>query len=263
MTMPFEPEQHFNRNCFRFCSIQSIHYGSLHESLLESKFACIRGILSPAQVAEAKTKLYETFDARRDHATVGESPKQVQSNFQKLSVGCARGQHHVGDSYGRLLRVFFNPMWDEDVYGMHPIFHDLVSVRNGILGKPNGYARTSIDDGMWTASRIHQYPIGGGFIQAHRDRTQAGVCEDARMSFYQVFAILSEKGEDFEAGGGFIQYGDSRFIIDDFAIPGDIVIYDGATLHGVEDIDPFRLLDLSSAKGRLSAFVTLYREASA
>ncbi|NES81374.1 MAG: hypothetical protein F6K10_08140 [Moorea sp. SIO2B7] len=261
MTALFVPEKHFEKNLFVCQNLEEIPYEKILLSLASDKFICLRGLLSSAKVRQAKMTLGQKFSKAKDHPTIGESPNDVKQNFQKLSIGCARGKHHLG-SYGRLLRVFFNPLWEEDIYQMHDIFRQLIAVRNKLVGKPINFATDTIENGLWTAARIHQYPIGGGFIQGHRDRTQAAVAEQAQLNYYQVFAILSKKGEDFERGGGFIEHQGKRIIIDDYISPGDIVIYDGSTLHGVEDIDPQKVLDLDIVSGRLSAFVSLYKNLS-
>ena len=255
----FSSESYFNKNLFTVSSLEGIPYDEIRRSLASDKFVCIRGLLNPSKVRNAKSILSQRFCKSDDRPTVGESPKDVKQNFQKLSIGLARGKHHLG-SYGRLLRVMFNPLWEEDIYQMHDIFRTLISVRNQLMGKSVDYASDTIEDGLWTAARIHQYPVGGGFIQGHRDRTQAAVSNQAQLNYCQVFAILSQKGKDFERGGGFIEHQGKHIIIDDFVSPGDIVIYDGSTLHGVEDIDPHKLLELDQISGRMSAFVSLYKD---
>jgi hypothetical protein len=261
MTALLTTKKQFEDNLFLCNSFDELPLESILLSLSSDKFACIRGILEPEKVKQAKRELIKNFSRINDRPTVGESAQEVQTNFQKLSIGCARGKHHLG-SYGRLLRVFFNPLWQEDIYQMHDIFKQLIGVSNKLMGKPINFASNRIEEGLWTAARIHQYPLGGGFIQAHRDRTQATVSEEAALNYYQVFAILSQKGEDFEQGGGFIEHQGNRLVLDDYISPGDIVIYDGSTLHGVEDIDPHKLLNLETVSGRLSAFVSLYKDLS-
>ena len=74
---------------------------------------------------------------------------------------------------------------------------------------------------------------------------------------------MSKKGIDFETGGAFIEdkKGD-RLNIDDSVEIGDIIVYDGQTFHGVEDIDPHRKLSLDVLNGRLAGFVSLYKKMS-
>lgn len=256
-----DTDQLFRSSLLSYDGIEEIRREEVLEPLMANKFVCLRGILSPARVRRGRETFEKRFSKKDDHPTIGESPLDVQNNFQKLSIGSARGKHHLG-SYGRLLRVFFNPLWREDIYQMHDIFKQLIALRNMLLDKPQGFASDKIEQGLWTAARIHQYPVGGGFLQEHRDNTQAAVSEKAYLNYFQVFAILSQKGEDFETGGGFVEHEGKRIVIDDYISPGDIVIYDGSTLHGVEDIDPHKVLDLNSTSGRLAAFVSLYKDLS-
>ncbi len=255
-------EELFQENLFICQNLGEIPQEQIMASLAMNKFLCIRGLIAESIVQKAKQALRERFSRANDHPSIGESPTDVQGNFQKLSVGFIRGKHHIASSYsyGRLLRVFFNPLWAEDIYAMHGIFRILSAVRNQLIGKPINFAIGRVDEGLWTASRILQYPIGGGFIQPHRDTTQAAVVKAANLNYYQVFTILSKKGEDFERGGGFLETPSGYITVDDHVSLGDIVIYDASTLHGVEDIDPHKVLDLNTFSGRLSAFVSLYKK---
>jgi hypothetical protein len=135
----------------------------------------------------------------------------------------------------------------------------MIKLRNRLLNKPDNFATTEIDEGFWTAARIHQYPIGGGFMSQHRDKTLSNYLGDINLNYYQLLLIMSKKGIDFEQGGGFIQYGEQRVIFEDEFELGDIVIYDSQTVHGVQDIDPHKNLDLDNFSGRVAAFVSLYK----
>jgi hypothetical protein len=72
-------------------------------------------------------------------------------------------------------------------------------------------------------------------------------------------APLSLKGRDFSNGGGIVitRQGE-RLNTDDLAGLGSIVVFDGRTPHGVEDVDPHAILDFNDAGGRLAAFANLY-----
>ena len=71
---------------------------------------------------------------------------------------------------------------------------------------------------------------------------------------------MSRKGEHFHQGGAFVDIGETRYCLDDNALMGDIIIYDGRTVHGVEDIDPRSMLDLSTINGRVAGFATLFKK---
>lgn len=248
----------FNRNLFLLNNLDDLPREKIYQSLKIDKFACIRGLVAEVEVMTAKATLAQKFSRSNDRPTLGESPDDVKTNFQKLSVGSVHSSHHIG-SYARLLRTFYNPLWEKDIYKMHHIFKTMIKLRNRLTNKPDNFATEQVDDGLWTAARIHQYPRGGGFMGAHRDRTLANVSKQASLNYYQLLLIMTKKGIDFTKGGGFIEYKRQRIIFEEACELGDIILYDSNTIHGVEDIDPHQLLDLDTVSGRLAAFVSLYK----
>jgi hypothetical protein len=114
--------------------------------------------------------------------------------------------------------------------------------------------------GVYTLSRVHQYPTGGGFLKSHVDATAAAVPGHADLEgFVQVLMVMSERGTDFEAGGGYYVRDGRRVLYEQETQTGDVLIYNGRTLHGVQAIDPHLPANLASAAGRYTGLVTLYR----
>lgn len=239
-------------------TIDSLDLDKVRKILNEHKFVAIRGLISPNQVKKSLQKIAENFSRKNDHPTIGESPNDVKTNFQKFSVGSIHSANH-SHNYSRLLRTFYNPLWEEDIHSMHCIFMEMIKLRNRLLNKPDNFASNQVEEGFWTAARIHQYPVGGGFMSQHKDKTLSSYLDQINLNYYQLLLIMSKKGIDFQEGGGFIQYGQQRIIFEDEFNLGDIVIYDSQTLHGVQDIDPHKNLDLDNFSGRVAAFVSLYK----
>jgi hypothetical protein len=78
-------------------------------------------------------------------------------------------------------------------------------------------------------------------------------------SFYQLLVPLSRKGRDFNHGGGVIVDRQGKKInTDDEGGFGTILVFDGRTPHGVEDVDPEDLIDFDNPRGRLSVVCNLY-----
>lgn len=154
-------------------------------------------------------------------------------------------------------------MFAEDIFGLHEIFLRLTRFRNLLYGLPEAFTCSGIENGMWTASRINHYPRGGGFMATHSDVGTASVAANLGMEQYvQLLLLLSKKGEDFHEGGAYTMIGNEKYFFEGECDLGDIVIYDGRVLHGVEDIDPMEMLDLSSFAGRHVAMVTLFKHFS-
>jgi hypothetical protein len=77
--------------------------------------------------------------------------------------------------------------------------------------------------------------------------------------FYQVAVLLSRKHIDFVTGGGFVISNDKQKVdLETDGGFGAMVIFDGRTTHGVDDIDLDQIIDFSRFDGRLAAFVNLY-----
>ena len=96
-------------------------------------------------------------------------------------------------------------------------------------------------------------------MAGHRDTLFPALLKEFEIPFLQMLVTLSNRGADFDSGGGYVvdNSGNKIFVeSDDNA--GSIVFFDGSTIHGVDDIDPDTLLDFSSEKGRISLLVNLY-----
>lgn len=229
----------------------------LSQVMNEYSMAAIRGLVSPEQVAEALKKIKAGFRPEKDLPPQGVDPAIVQTNCQKLTI---TGAIVRNNGTPRAVRTFFNPIWAEDVYGMRPIFEKMAAVRNYLTDQPMRFATDKIENGVWTAARVHHYPKGGGFFAAHTDWVTEDVANQNGLPFYQLVLVMSKKGKDFQHGGGFVDLnGKRRYIEQEFEV-GDVAIYDGRTQHGVEDIDPFDRFDSHSSDGRYAAFVTLFKE---
>lgn len=226
-------------------------------STAEHGFTILRGLIDPLAVDAAVATIRSRFDASLDHPASGQAPSAIHDNFQKLTIGGESRSASHDDA--RFFRTFYNPLWADDVWGMREVFARLAQVRNRVAGLPDEYALSRVeDDGLWTAARFHQYPRGGGFFRRHTDHVTSRIAGMAAIRYVQIVLCMSRKGRDFEDGGAFVDHAGARICLDDFAVPGDVLVYDGRTVHGVEDVDPCVPLDLSTVEGRLAGFVTLY-----
>ena len=240
--------------------VEEIDIKEVKEIIEEYSVACIRGLVSPDEVLSCKLRLRNSFKRSLDRPSIGEAAKDIQSNFQKLLIG---GQNHNGQYLTRFFRTFYNPMWEDDSYGLHRAFKLMIKIRNLLCKLPIDFALDKIEpNGLWSATRIHQYPTGGGYFERHRDYVLTEVNKEHHLSFYQVILNMSTYGEDFKQGGGYVLSKGKKVLFErDFQV-GDILIYDEHTIHGVDEIDPHKGLCLDKVCGRLTAFVSLYKDLS-
>lgn len=249
----------FDDNLFEVESAEEIRLDAFVDAMERRTFACIRGLVTPQSMYAAYDRIVGNFDRRLDHPASGQSAEAVRSNFQKINLGGESRSASNDDA--RFFRAFYNPIWADDVWGLRASFIQLARVRNRLAGLPLDFALDKIEpNGLWTAARFHQYPQGGGFFRRHTDYVVKDVADEKSTRFYQVVLTMSRKGEHFTHGGAFVDIDDRRVVLDDCALMGDIIVYDGRTVHGVEDIDPKVMLDLDSINGRLAGFATLFKK---
>ncbi len=249
----------FDDNLFEVETASEIRLDAFMDAMDRRTFACIRGLVSPGDMRAALQRIVERFDRRQDQPAKVHSPDAVRTNFQKILLGGESRSASNDDA--RCFRSCYSPFWAEDVWGLHAGLKQLARVRNHLAGLPESFALEGTEaNGLWTAARFHQYPRGGGFFRRHTDYIVKEVADEKSTRFYQVVLTITRKGEHFHEGGAFVDIGDRRVVLDDCALPGDIIVYDGRTMHGVEDIDPTARLDLDTINGRLAGFATLYKK---
>ncbi len=242
---------------FRARGLDELDYPALRAALREHTVVRIRGLFDPDEIRALKRGIAARFDAGNDRKHDPRDTEIIRTNFQKLQVGCSSG---LGTrDLGRVLRMLFNPIFADDVFGMRAHFVHLARFRNLLYGLERDFAVFGTDDGLWTAARLHQYPRGGGFMSSHQDRFTQIVAIEAGLIYAQPFLLLTEHGVDFQSGGAFIDRGDERIYYEGGCRVGDVVVYNGQSVHGVADIDPLEPLDMSSFSGRVVAFAALYK----
>jgi hypothetical protein len=220
--------------------------------------ARVRGLYDRAAIRAVKERLADSFDVKNDARHDPRDTDAVRRNFQKLQIGANSG---VGTrrTLGRFMRMFYNPIFASDVHGMREHFVRLARFRNLLYNLPIDFAVAGTDDGYWTCARILQYPAGGGFIVPHRDMYSQAATVERGLAYYQPLLLLTEKGQDFGTGGAYVDIGDERFLYEDSCQAGDVVVYDGRSIHGVSDIDPYEPLDLARFTGRAVALASLFK----
>jgi hypothetical protein len=240
-------------------ALDDVPFDQLRGLLTTHTFARVTGLFSRAEVLAARAKLQARFDVKNDRKHDPKDAEAIRRNFQKLIVGGTRGTN----ACPRFLRMFYNPTFDEDIFGMHAIFRRLIQFRNLLYALPRDFTCHGTENGMWSASRINHYPRGGGFMAPHVDLGTSQLATDIGMERYvQLLLLMTKKGEDYHEGGAYIDLDGKRYLFESECEIGDVVIYDGRVNHGVEEIDPMEPLDLASFAGRHVALVTLFKHFS-
>lgn len=248
----------FKAVLFEADSLEAVPYEELRRTIAEHSLSCVRGLFNREALRRTYDGIASRFDPSNDRRHNPADADAVRRNFQKLQIGANSG---VGSrrTLGRFMRVLYNPIFAEDIHGMRQAFTTLAQFRNRLYDLPIDHAVAGTDDGYWTCSRLLQYPRGGGFIVPHRDMYAQVATQDAGLGYFQPLLFMTEKGRTFSEGGAYIDVGDERFEYEKFCRVGDVVVYDGRSVHGVADIDPLSDLDLQHFTGRVVALASLFK----
>lgn len=237
-------------------NVNEIDRDAVISCITQRSFACIRGLFEPLHLREVIAKAPTVAEAFPLAPATGEAREEIRKNFCKLNLGGASLRYN---NYARFFKTFYNPTWEEDVFSMRSSFQKLIELRNKIYGMEKTFAISKIEEsGLFSATRLQQYPAGGGFFSTHRDTTLLDVAAEKNVNFFQLILVLSEKGVNFQNGGAYLDKDGGRYMLEDHVKTGDVLIYDGSSLHGVEEIDPQKTLKLNCLEGRLVALASLY-----
>jgi len=189
-------------------------------------------------------------------------PPGVKFNYADLEKGPWRKQaisstNGIGEPYAQFLQSMYFDHQSSAYPHLNKLFEFVIELRNQIMDVPKDFGDDPDRDGFWNACRVHHYPAGGGFMVMHKD-TYFPVAL-GEYSYYQLLVPFSKKGRDFTTGGGVVvdRHG-VKHNTDELAGMGSVLVYDGRTLHGVEDVDSHELLNFESPKGRLCVVCNLY-----
>ena len=246
-------------------SVDDIDRGEIADRIDRLGVVVVRGLNTPDEVIRAKQQLAARFSVENDRPSRGETSEELYANLQKFAV---YGSGFRPNAHPQCLRSFYNPIWAEDIYGMREIFRRTARLRNLLSEVALDWAVDEIEDGFWTAARLHHYPAGGGFMDGHREIQVPKVYEEAGLSiaYFQPLVVMSKRGTgqdcDFETGGGFFEDNGQPVYYESYCEPGDVLVYDTRVIHGVSEIDSHKPFRQDSLEGRFAAFVTLFKDLS-
>ena len=215
----------------------------------------------PRQVAvlEAARKEYEvclTTATLHPPSEKFDYERLSREPWRKLAIGAKNG---LGDPIAQNLQSTYFNSNDKNYPALGSLFKSMIAVRNTLMRVDMDFGENPKRDGFWNACRVHHYPRGGGFMSVHRDAYFPNKLADKDKPFYQMLVLLSRKNVDFFTGGGvLVSFKDEKIDVETEGGFGSMILYDGRTKHGVEDVDLDQLIDFSRSDGRIAALINLY-----
>jgi hypothetical protein len=135
--------------------------------------------------------------------------------------------------------------WNHDVFNFFRRFRDVFVLRNLLSGaEPEAYLGLEPEDDCTARLSFQFYPRGAGAMNAHVDP------EGPHQAVVPTL-MMSELGVDFREGGAFMKNSNGDMIwIEQYARPGDVVLFSPQLVHGVAPIDPHATSNWTSFEGR-------------
>lgn len=169
-------------------------------------------------------------------------------NYEKLNIGCknfyrlnCNDQRSIVKTYSAQFNFF---PWNNDPLDLFNKFNILFKIRDLTIKKDSAF-QEPIDNEIIKRISIQFYPSGAGFMQPHSDPI-------GEHQFGVVNVVLSQHKIDYQTGGLFFQSNvNERKIYPEYDCNiGDIIIFNGSLIHGVDLVDQDVPLNIFSGRGR-------------
>lgn len=218
--------EHLVHHTFPAKVVPPVHYEKLNLELIrneinENGYSIVRGLLEPQTINEIRDFWLDQYAKNNKQTRVTWSPYLGQSN----TIGYSK------DGFQCLYRSC-DFLWNEPLHALtRNVCLRLNAIRNCVLDLPVLKGTIFSEDRYGIFVTTSYYPPGDGFMDAHDD----GVSPNIPLVHHIV--PLTFKGRDYDTGGMYlINKQGVKVDVDATMNPGDVIFYNGALLHGVEQI---------------------------
>ena len=146
-------------------------------------------------------------------------------------------------------------LWNKHDDHCDQAIHDIILLRNRLYGAEPDFA-VDMTKGFFTMVCVQHYERGGGYLTEHSDANFHA--RQGLVTHFEIITLLSKKGVDYDEGGLFVRLNGRKVSVDDFADPGDLVIYDVKQPHGCAAVDAGEVADPEGRRGRWIMLVPPY-----
>ena len=219
-------------------------------------FVVLRGLCNRESIRKKIPLINEKISKTNFLSSSGVTPEQIRSNIIKWSIG---GQSQQQEGLSRFMVTCYNPLFCDDIYEMKEEFSKLIIIRDRLAGLSTIMTDELLPKPNFNGTRLQIYPKGGGFLGSHIDSRAMDSIKDLNRPFIQIVLLITEKGVDFQKGGAFVVNKNNEYVdTEQYGLSGDILVYDGNTIHGVADIDSNIPFEKNNMLGRCVALATIY-----
>jgi hypothetical protein len=239
-------------------NLEDIMYNSnyISNEIKKNGAIIIRNAFDKEKILFVLKKINQQIKKIKKIGTTAATKKTIRKNSCKWSVGGNSGAQ-IGLS--RLMLILYNPISASDKYKFRSEFEKLIKIRDYIRNDGKLTNDKCLSGNYFNACRFQIYPKGGGFMIGHTDYDGVKNSKKIMKTYFQTLLFMTERGKDFKKGGAYILFKNKRIDIEKHVKRGDVVVYDGKSYHGVDDIDPNLPFSSNDLSGRVVALTTIYK----
>ena len=110
--------------------IYSLDKDHLVKLLNEKFFVIIRGLFDSKKIFNSLKILKSNFSHKNDRIRSLKEYDRIKSNYQRFMFGMTGGVRGIQNTTPRYHRVFYNPLWEKDIYQAHDLFKKQLELQN-------------------------------------------------------------------------------------------------------------------------------------
>src|SRR5438105_1193649 len=114
---------------FEVAGVDGLPVDEVREKLRTHHIVRIKGIFDRSELRNIRSAIASGFTAANDRRHDPLDSDAIRRNFQKLQIGANSGTH-PRRTLGRFMRILYNPIFEDDIYGMQRYFVQLARLRN-------------------------------------------------------------------------------------------------------------------------------------
>ena len=217
--------------------------------LKNKNFCIIKNFIKKKDYIEINKFLKKSFKLREDIRVSGPFI-YGQKDYKRLDIG----DSYVNPKFLRFISFF---QWNKENKKLFNLIKPILNFRDHLCNIKKNEDFTYSIKGQKNKKfvycdlvRMIQYPLGGGFLGKHRDKS-----EYFPKDILNVLMPLSSKTKkrnkgSFDQGGLYYIKNNKKINIEKYIDTGDLIIHNQTIYHGVNSIDPNKNLDIKNFNGR-------------
>ena len=218
-------------------------------ALKKKQFCIIKDFIKKKNFIEIKKILKKNFNLRKDIRVSGPFI-YGQEDYKRLDIG----DSYVNPKFLRFISFFQWNKKNKKLFNLiKPIFNFRNQLCNITQNKDFTYSIKNQKNKKYVYCdlvRMIQYPIGGGFLGQHCDKSKY-----FPKNILNILMPLSSRTKDkkkgsFNQGGLYYVKNNKKLDIEKYINTGDLILHNQNIYHGVSSIDPNKSLDIKNFNGR-------------